>query len=79
MYIQIYICINMYVHATYHYVKHVHEYTCTCVYINHEHVYTCMYMLQTCMYSFAHPCGGVRIPDGLNFRRKVTLVHIREM
>ena len=23
-----------------------------------------MYMLQTCMYSFAHPCGGVRIPDG---------------
>ena len=22
-----------------------------------------MYMVQTCMYRFAHSCGGVRIPD----------------
>ena len=51
-------------HTTYNYVK-----TCTCIYM-----YMCvhkimnmyihgMYMVQTCMYRFAHSCGGGRIPD----------------
>ena len=29
------------------------------------HVYTCVYMLQTCLYRFAHSFTGVKIPDDL--------------
>ena len=30
-----------------------------------------MYIVQTCMYRFAHSCGGVRIPDAGPTRRRV--------